>query len=156
MRRWLAVSLLFALFLPETAEARKPRTTLRVHTEANERDGQVFAARIRSSRTEREVVIEKVPAISERDVVGFSSYPATDGSFGVLFQLDDHGTLALDTLSVDRRGTTLYVFLNGRLVSELEIDRRVRDGKLFIASGLAAKDLAVMTKDWPRRATRRR
>ncbi len=70
--------------------------------------------------TGKNIVIEKIPTISERDVVAFTSLPGgRDGSYGVLFQLDDHGKLALDTLSVEHRGTFLYVFVNGRSVAEI-------------------------------------
>ena len=100
------------------------------------------------AQTGRELVISKVPTISELDVVGFQAYPAADGTYGVLFHLNDHGKLALDTLSVERRGSTLIVLVNGRLVGELQIDRRVSDGKLYIAAGLTAQDVELMKKDW--------
>ena len=132
-----------------SAEGRKPKCTLRAHVQANAHDGAVFATQYRSQTTGKNIVIQKVPAISERDVVAFYPYQAVDGSYGVLFQLDDHGKLALDTLSVEKRGTFLYVFVNGRPMPELQIDRRVSDGRLYVASGLTQNDLALMRKDWP-------
>ena len=66
-----------------------------------------------------------------------------------LFHLNDHGKLALDTLSIERRGTSLFVFVNGRLLDELQIDRRVSDGKLYIAAGLTQADIELMKKEWP-------
>ena len=139
---------MLALLLPAAVEARKPRCTLRVHLEGNVHDGNVFSSQIPSPTTGKKVVIQKTPTISERDVVAFAPYQAADGSYGALFILDDHGKLALDTLSVERRGTYLYVFVNGRGVAELQIDRRVSDGKLYVASGLTQEDLALMKKDW--------
>jgi hypothetical protein len=94
------------------------------------------------------MTIEKVPTISERDVVAFHPYPRSDGSYGVLLQLDDHGTLALDTLSIERRGTFLFILVNGRPIKELQIDRRVSDGKIYLPSGLTAADIELMRKDW--------
>ena len=67
----------------------------------------------------------------------------------MLLQLDEHGRLVLDTLSVERRGSTVLVFIDGRIVTELLIDRRVSDGQIFIASGLTAADIASMQKTWP-------
>ena len=122
---------------------------MRAHVQANSNDGPVFSTELRSPVTGKNVVIEKVPTISERDVVAFRPYDAGDGSYGVLFQLSDHGKLALDTLSIERRGTFLYVFVNGRPAAELQIDRRVSDGKLYVASGLTLGDIALMRKDWP-------
>ncbi|MEP6810169.1 MAG: hypothetical protein ABI992_07985 [Chthoniobacterales bacterium] len=147
MRR-IATFFLCALLFPVLSEAGKDRTILRVHLEGNTRDGDPFSSQIHSIATGKSVVIQKIPTISESDVAAFAPYRAADGSFGVLFELDDHGKLALDTLSLEHRGTRLYIFVNGRDVAELLIDRRVSDGKLYIASGLTEKDIAQMKKDW--------
>ena len=63
-------------------------------------------------------------------------------------QLDEHGRVVLDTLSVERRGSLLFVFINGRPITELEIDKRVSDGKIYIPSGLTSADIELMKKDW--------
>lgn len=144
----LALAFLCAFLLVRAADARAPRCTLRVHLEANAADTDIFATQLRSAATGRNIVIEKVPRITEHDVLAFYPVPAADGSYGVLFKLDAHGTLALDTLSVERRGAMLYVFVNGRPTSELQIDRRVSDGKLYVASGLTSDDVALMKKSW--------
>jgi hypothetical protein len=54
----------------------------------------------------------------------------------------------LDTLSVEHRGGLLFVFVNGRLVTALQIDKRVSDGKIYIPSGLTAADIELMKKSW--------
>jgi len=89
-----------------------------------------------------------MPWISERDIIAFSPYPAANGTYGALFQLDEHGRVVLDTLSIERRGSLLFVLINGRLINELQIDKRVSDGKIYIASGLTAADIELMKKDW--------
>ena len=89
-----------------------------------------------------------MPWISERDVMAFAPYPAANGTYGALFQLDDHGRVVLDTLSVERRGSFLFVFINGRPITELEIDKRVSDGKIYVPSGLTSADIELMKKDW--------
>ena len=80
--------------------------------------------------------------------MAFSPYPARDGTFGALFQLDEHGRVVLDTLSVEHRGDLLFVFINGRMITQLQIDKRVSDGKVFIPSGLTAADVDLMKKQW--------
>jgi hypothetical protein len=147
--RLLVALLLLVFLLPWTADARKPRCTFRLHAEANARDTEVFSSQTASQRTGKPVTIEKVPTISENDVTAFAAYPAADGTFGVLFQLNDHGKLALDTLSVDRRGKFVYVFVNGRGVAELQVDKRITDGQVYVASGITAADVALMRKSWP-------
>ena len=150
MKRIVASALvsIVALFGFTEAHAAKPRCTFRVHLGANQNDSSVFATPLRSDVTGKNIFIEKVPTISERDVAAFYPYFVPDGTYGVLFQLDDHGKLALDTLSIEHRGTTLYVFVNGRPVTELQVDRRVSDGRIYVASGITAADLELMKKTW--------
>lgn len=152
--RWIALCPLLVLSVLATAEGRPPRTTLRAHLEANSHDGPVFSSSIRT-QSGREITIQKTPALSEHDVVAMTPYRANDGTFGALLQLDAHGQLALDTLSVERRGTHLHIYVNGRPVSEMLIDQRVKDGKLYLPSGLTAPEIAQMQKDWPTRARKK-
>jgi len=104
----------------------------------------------------KEVAIERVARINESDVQAFYPYSLGNGQFGALFQLDEHGRIALDALSIERRGGLLFVFINGRAITELQIDKRVSDGQLYIPSGLTAADIALMKKDWRLIGKRRR
>ena len=145
MRSLLSVALVFGLLLG--VEAGPRHCTFRVHVVASAHDGAVFAQPIRSLDG-REVFIEKTAWLSERDVKGFYPYRAADGTYGALLELDDHGRTVLDTLSVERRGSQLFVFVNGRPLTELQVDRRVSDGKMYLASGLTEADIKLMHKDW--------
>jgi hypothetical protein len=144
--RSVALSVFIAFFVAPLGHA-KQHSTFRVHAQANASSGPVFSTQL--NFLGRTVTIEKVPTFSEKDVTGFRSYRAGDGSFGALFELNEHGRLALDSVSVDRRGGWLFVFVNGRPITELQIDRRVSDGKIYIPSGLTAADLELLKKDWP-------
>ncbi|HXA08475.1 MAG TPA: hypothetical protein VNW28_00745, partial [Chthoniobacterales bacterium] len=135
------------LLLATRADGGSPHCVFRVHVEANARDGAVFAQPIRSL-TGRNVFIEKTAWLTERDVKAYCPYRAADGSYGALLELDDHGRTVLDTLSVERRGAYLYIFLNGRPLTELQVDRRVSDGKIYLASGLTEADIKSMNRDW--------
>jgi hypothetical protein len=146
MKTALAILVVVAASL--SAQARQ-HSTFRVHTEANESSGPVFSTKL--PLFGREVTIEKVPTLSENDVTGLETYRAADGTYGALFLLNEHGRLALDSLSVDRRGGRLYVFVNNRPITELQIDRRVSDGKIYIPAGLAPADIKLLRQDWPKR-----
>jgi hypothetical protein len=130
------------------AAAKERHCTFRVHAQANPQDTDVFSISARAASSGKEVAIEKLPWITEHDVRAFSPYPAQNGTFGALFQLDDHGRTVLDTLSVERRGGFLFVLINGRMVTELLIDKRVSDGKIYVPSGLTAADVELMKKQW--------
>lgn len=128
----------------------KPHSTFRVHAQANTSNGPAFSTQLQLFG--RQVTIEKVPTLSENDVIGFQSYRAADGTHGGLFLLNEHGRLALDSLSMERRTSSIFVFINGRPMAELQVDRRVSDGKVYIPSGLTSNDIALLKKDWPRKS----
>jgi hypothetical protein len=141
----LALCLTVALTL---AMAKQRHCTFRVHAQANPQDTDVFSMSTHARSSGKDVSIQKLPWITEHDVVAFASYRAQDGTYGALFLLDEHGRVVLDTLSVEGRGGFLFVLINGRLITELQIDKRVSDGKIYIPSGLTAADIELMKKDW--------
>jgi hypothetical protein len=144
-----------AFALIDTA-AKERHCTFRVHAQANPQDTDVFSMPAGVTSSGKDIAIEKLAWISEHDVMAFSPYPAQDGTFGALFQLDDHGRVVLDTLSVERRGRFLFVFINGRMITGLQIDKRVSDGKIYVPSGLTAADVELMKKQWRLRGERKR
>jgi len=147
MRIILAVAFC-SLFCVASISAKQRHCTIRIHAEANAHDSEVFSSKVRSQFTGKDVVIEKTPTLTELDVAAFRPYPTADGSFGALLQFDDHGQIALDSLSIERRGTFLFVFVNGRPITELRVDRRVADGKIYLPRGITAADIELMRKDW--------
>jgi len=155
MTRLVAIAFFIIVAAP-LASAKSKRCTFRVHAQGNENDSSVFASPVTTPIAGKNIFIEKIPVISENDVSAFRPYTANNGSFGALLQLDDHGRLALDTVSIEHRGGTLLVFVNGRAITELFIDRRVSDGRIFIASGLTAGDVASMQKTWPQMDAKKR
>ena len=138
------------------AAAKQRQCTFRVHAQANPRDTDVFSMPASSMSSGRGIAIQKMAWITERDVMAFSPYPARDGTFGALFQLDEHGQVVLDALSVEHRGGFLFVFINGRMITPLQIDKRVSDGKIYIPSGLNAADVELMKKQWRMPGERKR
>ena len=146
--RTLCIFVFWLVFALTDAAAKQRHCTFRVHAQANAHDTDVFSMSAHATSSGKDITIQKLPWITERDVMAFSPYPARDGTFGALFQLDEHGRVVLDTLSVERRGGFLFVFINGRMITELQIDKRVSDGKIYIPSGLTAADVELMKKQW--------
>ncbi|HEY4271163.1 MAG TPA: hypothetical protein VGM65_04100 [Candidatus Udaeobacter sp.] len=140
-----ALGLVFAL---TNGFAKQRHCTFRVHAQANPHDTDTFSMSAGATSSGRDIAIQKTPWITEHDVAGFSPYPSQDGTYGALFQLDDHGRVVLDTLSIEHRGGFLFVFVNGRFITGLQIDKRVSDGKIYIPSGLSAADIEAMKKEW--------
>ncbi|MFL6589810.1 MAG: hypothetical protein ACJ8M4_06520 [Chthoniobacterales bacterium] len=143
----LAVLIAVAIF---PVAGAKQFSSFRAHVEANASNGPVFSDQL--NLFGRTVTLEKIPSLSEQDVTRFQSYRAKDGSYGVLFELNPHGQLALDTVSVEHRGRSLFIFVNSRPITELQIDRRITDGKIYIPAGLTANDIMLLNQDWPTRS----
>ena len=140
-------SLIVALFAASVLGKDQP-CVFRIHAEANPNDTASFSASVPALFSGKRVAIERMPRLSERDVVAFYPYSAKDGSSGALFQLDEHGRVALDELSVEQRGRLVFVLVNGRPVAQLEVDQRVSDGRIYIASGLTKADIDSFKKCW--------
>lgn len=140
-------SLIVALFAGSVLGKDQP-CIFRVHAEANPNDGASFTASVPALFSGKRVSIERMPRLSERDVLAFYPYSAKDGSYGALFQLDEHGRVTLDALSVEQRGRLVFVLVNGRPVTQLEVDQRVADGRIYIASGLTKADVEAFKKCW--------
>jgi hypothetical protein len=130
------------------APNRKPKVTLRFHTEANALDGDAFASPILLQNPARQAHIAKIPEFSERNVVAIYPFPATDGSMGCAFKLDRQGQIALNALSIERRGSSLVAFVNGRQVIDMLIDRPVKDNVVTIQRGLAPEEIALLEQEF--------
>ena len=135
------VALLFV-----AAAKKQPGFSVRFHTETNPQDTDQFSLAVQMENPPRTVHISKIPAINERDVAAIYPFKADDNTMGCAFKLDEHGTLALDTLSVEKHGNYLFCYINGRMVSSLLIDKRVSDGIITISRGLAAQEIAMLQK----------
>jgi len=118
MKTLCALALWLSLALP-AGVAKEKHCQFRVHAQANPRDTTIFATSVHAQLSGKDVAIEKMPRMSELDVIAFYPYPAKNGTYGALFQLDEHGRIA-----------------------------RISDGKIYIASGLTAADIESMKKDW--------
>ncbi len=146
--KFALVMLLAAVVSAPAAFARTHHCMFRVHAQANEHDTDVFATAVKGKVSGKDIAIEKAASISEDEVVAFKVYQAPDGTLGALLILDDHGRDALEGVSVEHRGQHLYIILNGRVVTESLVDKRISDGKIYIPSGITIADLRLMKKDW--------
>ena len=103
-----------------------------------------FTVKIKIGTPPREIVIEKIPSISERDVASFYPYRAADGTYSAVLQLDPHGIAVLEAVSAQHLGQVLVASVSGRLTATLKIDKPISDGIIFIPYGLTVADIRAM------------
>jgi len=137
--------LILALALAGFAK-KKEALSVTFHVETNSRDTSSFALPVNLKNLGRQSYIEKMPSITEREISRIFPFSASDGSMGCAFILDDHGRVWLDTLSVEKRGMALVAMVNGRIVCDMLIDKRVADGIITIPNGLSDQDIVILTK----------
>ena len=168
-RSWLSGLLLLWLALhlsgqEASAAGRKhrdPTIFVRFHVEVTQSD-PTFATKVTAGDPPRELTVEKLPSISERDISSFYPYRASDGTYSAVFQLDAHGRITLETLSEESRGKSIVAAVNGRPVALLAIDKPILDGVIFIPRGLTEDNIRqlgesfdIMGKDYNPKKTKK-
>lgn len=139
---------LIAAALLCTAGAKKPVLDLRVHAEGSEAEAPTFAipATLLNGRA---AFLQRMPIASQSEVEAVYPFAAADGSQGVYLKLGSHGSRLLQQHTMHQQGKMLVVMLNGRMVSNLLVDRPVNDGIIAIPRGLTAEDIALLTSAFP-------
>ena len=122
---------------------RDPSIAIRFYAQVYAFDPS-FTAKVTIGNPPREIVIEKIASISERDIASFYPYRASDGSYSVVIQLDRHGSATLEAVSAQKIGLVLIASVSGRLTAALKVDKPISDGIIFIPSGLTVADIRAM------------
>lgn len=149
--RWLPFLLLPLCCLALTAGSsnKKPKVAVRVYSEAHQLDTEKFATPVQLRYPPRMAYLNGIPHVSEFDIESAYLFTGRDGTMGCAFKLDRHGTIALDTLSVEKRGKSVVIMVNGRNVIDLIVDRRISDGILTIPFGLTQEESSMIARQWP-------
>lgn len=154
MRRKIPFFLVFTALLAgflhtSLAGSQKgPVTTIRLHCEGSSTDGPSFVTEFELADG-RKIPIRKVPAVNERDITAFYPFPGNDGLVGAYFRLDAHGSNKLHQLTVEDKGRTAVVLVNGRAASALKLSGTVRDGILYVPGGLLPQEIVAMEAKFP-------
>jgi hypothetical protein len=146
--RLMAVALLAVACLGGAKHREDPKIFVRFHIQTNELDAS-FSTPVTLVDPPRRVFVEKVPSISEKDISSFAPYRAADGSYSVAFQLDRHGQLTLQNLSLQKRGQMLMATVNGRLITPLTIDKPINDGVIYVPFGLTEAEIKALGEAFP-------
>ena len=168
--RWLPALLVLAVIwdypgnqaLAAGRKKRDPTIAIRFHVEVTQSD-PTFATKVTAGDPPRELTVEKLASISERDIASFYPYKAADGTYSAVFKLDDHGSMVLQTLSEESRGKSIVAAINGRPLAVLAVDKPVTDGIIFIPRGFTEADIRqmgesfdIMGKDYDAKKTKQR
>jgi hypothetical protein len=132
--------------------ANKPKVTIRFHVETNALDGESVSKPLHLNYAQRDVHVSRMAAFSEANIKTIYPYRTTDGSWGCMIQLDPQGTINLDTVSNQARGSAMVVFVASKQgvhqVVDMTIDRSVSDGVITIPRGLTDGEIAVMRQQF--------
>lgn len=140
--------LLAAAALACVAGAKKPVIDLRVHAEGTEAEAPTFAIPA-TLLNGRPTFLQRMPLATQSEIDAIYPFAAADGSQGVYLKLGAHGSRLLQQHTMSQQGKLLVVMLNGRMVSNLLVDRPIDDGIIAIPRGLTPEDIAVLTSAFP-------
>lgn len=142
---------LFLIFLalnapcPLFAGAKKaPLVTIRLHGEGSSTDGPSFSSEVQLNNPPVKIFIRNIPVVSERDIEAFLPFPGNDGQVGAYFRLDAHGANKLQQFTVEEKGRTAIILINGRIVANVMIKSAVNDGILYVPGGITQEEILVL------------
>ncbi|MEI7865397.1 MAG: hypothetical protein WCI38_08500 [Chthoniobacterales bacterium] len=143
VRLALVVAALFC-----AAGAKKPVIDLRIHGQGSESEAPSFAIPA-TLLNGRQVFLQRMALITQSEVEAIYPFTAADGSQGIYLKLGAHGSRLLQQHTTTKKGEMLVAMLNGRMVSNLLIDRPIEDGIVCIPRGLSPDDIALMETVFP-------
>jgi hypothetical protein len=129
---------------------KKEELSVRVHGEGGGEEGEKFTVPV-VLLDGRRTALSIMPLLSDHDIASVYPFRAPDGSFGVYLRLDQHGANLLTQHSLERAGrnNVLVVMVNGRHVTDVLIDKPVRDGIFCIPQGLTMIEAARFVNSFP-------
>ena len=148
LRTALLLACLSLLPAAHAGAKKAPPLTIRVHCEGAATDGSSFVTEL-ALNDGRKISIRKVPAVNEQDIKAFYPFPGNDGLAGAYFRLDAHGSNKLQQLTVEDKGRTAIVLVNGRPASAMKITGTVNDGILYVPGGLLPQEILQLEGKYP-------
>lgn len=150
IRRSLLCLLALGSLLCAGATPKPAPMIFRMHVETNARDGDVFTLPLTVGNPPRQLTVEKMPMITEREVKAFHPFPSPAGQgMGAYFQLDAHGTNALEQITFSKRDQYLVAVFNGRPLARMKIDRPIKDGIVYVPGGIFPEEIQQMGRRLP-------
>ena len=149
----LSLALLASGFTPAhagTSNKKKDVLSVRIHGEGGAEEGEKFTVPV-VLIDGRRAALSIMPLLSELDIKSVYPFRAADGSFGIYLRLDPHGANLLTQYSLERMGrnNVLAVMVNGRQVTDVIVDKPVRDGLFCIPQGLTMIEAARFVNAYP-------
>ncbi|HET6406997.1 MAG TPA: hypothetical protein VFG14_03880 [Chthoniobacteraceae bacterium] len=147
------ILLLAALAVSLSGGARKPQLAVHFHVESVGAAGGHFTVPAKFVNPPREGHIEAVPFASERNIAAIFPVENADGTIGCAFKLDQSGKFALETLSKDRRGASIFITMATKTghhqVIDMVIDKPILDGIIFVPKGITPGELTMLQQLYP-------
>ncbi|MCE9586812.1 MAG: hypothetical protein K8R57_00665 [Verrucomicrobia bacterium] len=133
------------------SDKKKDVFTIRIHGEASPEDGEKFSVPVELVVDHRKTTLSIMPLLSEHDIKSVYPFKAPDNTGGAYLRLDGHGANLLTEYSIERMGRSniLAVMINGRQVTDLIVDKAVRDGIFVIPSGMTMAEEARLVNAFP-------
>lgn len=150
-RFWILLLVPMAALALTAGNKKSPPLTISFHCEANAKDSDVFSTQMNVGNPPRQLHLEKLPTITEREIKMFYPFPAQDnsGTMGAYFMVDNHGKNLVHAATTQHRNGYMVPVINGRPVSLLLISKPIDSGILTIPSGLTPEEISQIAQKFP-------
>ncbi|MDZ4816619.1 MAG: hypothetical protein SGI71_10170 [Verrucomicrobiota bacterium] len=141
MKQAFSAIVVIFVFLLSPAIAGKPPITLRVHLQASPVEPKTITL---ETGTSRPMKINRYPELSEKDIDFVHIY---QGPFGpeAKVKFGMHGTLALQSMTTARKGETVVILVNNRVVASETIVEINKSGALAVPN-ITAEEARLFLK----------
>lgn len=132
---------LFSLLLMSCGETKLP---VSFHMEASEGQGKKFSIPYKGR------LYDRSPFISQKEFSSYRSFPAHDGTFGVVFNAKPGLSSRVEAYTSDNLGKYILPMANGHPMELIRLYKQpITNGSLVIWSGFSPADLAVLSEVVP-------
>lgn len=133
--------------------AKKPKLAVHFHVEAMGNAGGQFTMPAVFANPPRQGFVETVAFASERNIDAIFPVENPDGTLGCAFQLNQSGRFALETISKDRRGSSIVITMRTKTgshqVIDMVIDKPIVDGIIYVPKGFSPGEMQMLRELYP-------
>ena len=120
------------------------------HMEQKDDFGKSFKAVDKFTIREKNKVFDRAPFLSGNDMQSYRSFPAQDGTYGVVFNVKRMMWSRLEAFTTNNLGSDILPMVNGHPMEVTHLyNKPITSGKIVIWGGFTPADLAVLADTIP-------
>ncbi len=117
------------------------------HMEERQDLGSAFRTNDKFSIRQGSMTFEKAPFVSQKDFESYRSFPAANGTYGVVFNVKKPLWARVEAYTTQNLESNILPMVNGHPMEQLRLYQKpITNGKLVVWGGFTPADLAVLAE----------